>query len=65
MGDNDWYAPAFLAVFLTLGVTLLMGHSLGYDTGLRVGKNETVTLCVEKPKECKVIYDYLKLQKAQ
>ena len=35
------------------------------ETGITQGRNEGIIFCTEKPKECKISYDYLKLQENQ
>jgi hypothetical protein len=51
-----------LGVLASLGVAFLLGVKFGVDDGLVDGKNEGIIFCMEKPKECKISYDYLKLQ---
>jgi hypothetical protein len=51
-----------LGVLASLGVAFLLGVKFGVDAGLVDGKNEGIIFCMEKPKECKISYDYLKLQ---
>jgi hypothetical protein len=51
-----------LGVLASLGVAFLLGVRFGVDDGLVDGKNEGIIFCMEKPKECKISYDYLKLQ---
>ena len=53
--------------FLILVCCGFLGGFLGYiigrdDAGRRTTK-ETINLCVEKPKECKVKYDFYQLEK--
>ena len=35
------------------------------ETGITQGRNEGIIFSTEKPKECKISYDYLKLQENQ
>jgi hypothetical protein len=63
MYDNDNDKSIFI-LFLILVPALLIfvaGSLLGYDNG----KNTTIKYCIEQPKECKIQYDYLKLQENQ
>jgi len=48
---------AILILILSLPATYLLGG----DIGLTQGRNEAIIYCIEKPKECKIQYDYLKL----
>jgi len=62
--DTDELMDAF---FATVCCAFLLGGTLGYivglvDIGPRTTK-ETINLCVEKPKECKVKYDFYQLEK--
>jgi hypothetical protein len=60
MYDDDDGKSTFI-FFLILVPTIfifLLGSVLGYDNG----KNTTTKYCIESPKECKIQYDYLKLQ---
>jgi hypothetical protein len=66
---NDDYVPV---VIITIATTLAIcsfvavGYSVGQRNGIETGKvegkNEGIVYCVEKPKECKIAFDYLKLQ---
>jgi hypothetical protein len=65
MNDDNVFGGLLLAVFATVGVFFLLGSRFGFDDGLEKGKNEGIVYCIEKPKECKIQYDYLKLQENQ
>ena len=65
MDNNYWIGPAFFAAVVFLSGAFLIGSSFGYDNGYRDGKSDTVLSCTDKPKQCKIIYDYLKLQRAK
>ena len=52
-----------LPTFATL--IFFLGFNIGEDSGISVGKDAGIVYCVEKPKECKIQYDYLKLQENQ
>lgn len=59
MYDDDGKSTFILFLILVPTILVfLMGSSLGYDNG----KNTTTKYCIESPKECKIQYDYLKLQ---
>ena len=61
--NNDFPIEALcFAILATISVAFLFGTRFGFDDGMVKGKNEGIVYCVEKPKECKIAYDYLKLQ---
>ena len=60
MDDDRSFLFAGLLTICIFGV-LLLGISLGYDDG----KDEAIKICIEKPQECKIQYDYIKLQENQ
>jgi hypothetical protein len=62
MNDDNMIGGILLGVLASLGVAFLLGVKFGVDDGLVDGKNEGIIFCMEKPKECKISYDYLKLQ---
>lgn len=62
MNDDNMIGGILLGVLASLGVAFLLGLKFGVDDGLVDGKNEGIIFCMEKPKECKISYDYLKLQ---
>ena len=51
--------PTFTAIVFFLGV------NIGGYNGLEQGRNQGIVFCMEKIKECKISYDYLKLQENQ
>jgi len=59
--DNDKGTLILFLILVPALLIFLMGSSLGYDNG----KNTTIRYCIENPKECKIQYDYLKLQENQ
>lgn len=62
MNDNDFWSFIFLiAIVISL---VLMGAKL-YEEGHNSGVNETLILCIENQKECKIKYDYIKLEANQ
>jgi hypothetical protein len=60
MKDNNDLLFATLITILIVGI-FVGGSTLGYN----IGKNETIKYCMEKPQDCKIQYDYLKLQENQ
>ena len=46
-----------------LGLTLLIGGSLGSSSGYHRAVNDTLILCNKKPHECKFKYDILMYEK--
>ncbi len=65
MNDDNLLGGLLVAVFASVGVFFLLGSRFGYDDGVVKGKNEGIVFCMEKQKECKTTYDYLKLQEKQ
>jgi hypothetical protein len=57
--DDNWWGLILLFGFcFSLMGMLLFADGQGYKKGV----NETLVLCMEKPKDCKIKYDYLKLE---
>jgi hypothetical protein len=65
MNDDNMIGGIILGLFATIGVAILLGSRMGFDDGLEKGKNEGIVFCMEKQKECKTTYDYLKLKENQ
>jgi hypothetical protein len=65
MNDDSVIGGLLFALFASVGVFFLLGTRFGFDDGVIEGKNEGIVYCVEKPKECKIAFDYLKLQENQ
>jgi hypothetical protein len=65
MNDDNLIGGILLGVFALLGVVFLVGTTFGFDDGVEKGKNDGIVYCMENQKQCKTIYDYLKLQKNQ
>ncbi len=65
MNDDFVIGTVCFGILATIGVAFLLGTRFRFDDGVVEGKNEGIVYCVEKPKECKIAYDYLKLQENQ
>ena len=65
MIDDNLLGGLLIAVFASVGVFFLLGSRFGCDDGVVDGKNQGIVFCMEKQKECKISYDYLKLQEKQ
>lgn len=65
MNDDNLIGGLLLGVLASLSAVFLVGARFGFDDGVEKGKNEGIIFCMEKPKECKTTYDYLKLQENQ
>ena len=67
MNDDNGFLSGIIciAVLATSAFVFLIGVRFGFDDGVVEGKNEGIVFCMEKPKECKTTYDYLKLQENQ
>ncbi len=63
--EDNVIGAVLLAILASIGVFFLLGTRFGFDDGLEKGKNEGIVYCIEKPKECKIQYYYLKLQENQ
>ena len=59
--DNLWGLILLFVFCSSLVGMLLYVDGQGYKKGV----NETLVLCMEKPADCKIKYDYLKLQENQ
>ena len=65
MNDDSVIGGLLFALFASVGVMFLLGSRFGFDDGVVKGKNDGIVFCMEKQKECKIAYDYLKLQENQ
>jgi hypothetical protein len=63
--NDDIIGGILLGVLASLSAVFLVGTRIGFDEGMERGKNEGIVFCMEKQKECKIQYDYLKLQENQ
>jgi hypothetical protein len=63
--NDDVIGGLFIGVFAAIAVFFLLGSQFGFDEGIEKGKNVGIVYCMEKQKECKIQYDYLKLQENQ
>jgi hypothetical protein len=61
MSDDNGAVILILILMLFIPVMYFFGMERGEDKG----KNQGIVLCMEKQKECKTTYDYLKLQENQ
>ena len=58
MSDDNGAVILILILMLFIPVMYVFGMERGEDKG----KNQGIVFCMEKQKECKTTYDYLKLQ---
>ena len=65
MNDDSVIGGLLFALFASVGVFFLLGSRFGFDEGVVKGKNDGIVFCMEHQKECKISYDYLKLQEKQ
>jgi hypothetical protein len=65
MNDDFPIGALCFGILATVAVVFLLGSRFGFDDGMVKGKNEGIVYCVEKPKECKISYEYIKLQENQ
>ena len=66
---NNYEAP-YGAIFGVIAIALftsgmIMGLVLSETGNITQGRNEGIIFCSEKPKECAVEYQYIKLKEAQ
>lgn len=52
-----------LIVIFALGI--VMGSELSESNNINIGRNQGIMLCSEKPEQCKIEYQYLKLKENQ
>ncbi len=57
--------PLMLGLPTFASLIFFLGYNIGEDSGMNVGKNAGIVYCMEQPKNCKIAYDYLKLQENQ
>lgn len=50
-----------ILVSALFGTGVLMGSRIGDSENYEAGRNAGIIFCTEKPKECKIKYDYTKL----
>lgn len=62
--NNDNKFLGFI-LFLALGAFTIFVLVKLSDIDYEKGVKETTILCVEKPQDCKIKYDYIKLQEKQ
>ena len=67
MYDNNAIEGVLFATLasVVVGVIIISSTSVGFDEGVKKGRDDGIIFCMEKPKECKTTYDYLKLQENQ
>jgi len=65
MNDDSVIGGLLFALFASVGVFFLLGSRFGFDDGVVKGKDVGIVYCMQQPKECKIHYDYLKLQENQ
>ena len=62
---DDNFAPIFAVTLSCLVLGFLPGLLLGTVTARQKTEEKTVVYCMEQPKDCKVKYDYYKLENAK
>jgi hypothetical protein len=66
---NNYEAPygvifGFIAIAL-FAAGMVMGSEISETGNITQGRNQGIVFCSEKPKECAVEYQYIKLKEAQ
>jgi len=62
MNDDNAVLSGIICIAVLATSVFLIGVRFGFDDGVVDGKNQGIVFCMEKQKECKTTYDYLKLQ---
>jgi hypothetical protein len=67
---NDDFNPApqiiiFIAFIVTFAAGMVYGSKLSEHGNINIGRIQGIMLCSEKPDQCKVEYQYLKLKENQ
>jgi hypothetical protein len=65
MNEPGIILPFILGIPTIVAVVFFVGFSNGEHNGMSVGKDVGIVYCMQQPKECKIHYDYLKLQENQ
>ena len=67
MYHNNGIEGILLAIlsFAGISLTIISSTILGFDEGVKKGRDDSIIFCMETPKECKTTYDYLKLRENQ
>lgn len=61
MTGNTIFGGLLLLFMICMG-TFALVHGKGYDKGVRVTRTETITFCIERPKDCRLEYDFNKMK---
>jgi hypothetical protein len=62
MNDRDFLVVPVVAL---LFFVFCISYMTGFNAGEPNGRSGAIIQCVEKPQECKIEYDYLKLKANQ
>ena len=65
MMNPSVFIPLILGLPTFASLIFFLGLNIGGHNGMNVGRNQGIVYCIEKQKECKIKYDYLKLQENQ
>jgi len=65
MMNPSVFIPLILGLPTFASLIFFLGFNIGGHNGMSVGRNQGIVYCMEKQKECKIKYDYLKLQEIQ
>ncbi len=57
--------PLILGLPTFASLIFFLGFNIGEDSGMNVGKDAGIVYCMEQPKNCKIAYDFIKLQENQ
>ena len=65
MMNPSVFIPLILGLPTFASLIFFLGFNIGGHNGMSVGMDAGIVYCIEKQKECKIKYDYLKLQENQ
>ena len=60
--DEPSVAVIIGSIVIALWVGMVMGSEISETGNITQGRNEGIIFCTEKPKECSLEYQYLKLK---
>lgn len=65
MNIEEDFTPSIILLGCTAFMCLVLGLVIGTTTARQETEEHTIVYCVEQPKDCKIKYDFYKLQEAK
>jgi len=65
MNNNNEFTLIGLTFIVAIIGSLFIGTVYGIELGEKSAIRETVKTCVEKPQECKIMYEFYKLSESK